>query len=56
MNAGAMGWEIFDMVEWVKFLMPDGKVSQIQEMSLEVGYRYCREAYEGIALRAKLRS
>ena len=55
MNAGAMGWEIFDMVEWVKFLMPDGKVRQIQADELEVGYRYCREAYDGIALRAKLR-
>jgi len=56
MNAGAMGWEIFDMVEWVKFLMPDGQVRQIAGDELEVGYRYCREAYEGIALRAKLRA
>ena len=56
MNAGAMGWEIFDMVEWVKFLMPDGQVRQIPGDELEVGYRYCREAYEGIALRAKLRA
>jgi len=56
MNEGAMGREIFDLVEWVKFLMPDGKVRQIQGDELEVGYRYCKEAYEGIALRAKLRS
>lgn len=56
MNAGAMGWEIFDLVEWVKFLMPNGEIKQISGDELEVGYRYCREAYDGIALRAKLRA
>ena len=56
MNAGAMGWEIFDLVEWVKFLMPNGEIKQISGDELEVGYRYCREAYDGIALRAKLKS
>ena len=56
MNAGAMGWEIFDLVEWVKFLMPNGEIKQIDGDELEVGYRYCREAYDGIALRAKLRA
>jgi UDP-N-acetylmuramate--alanine ligase len=56
MNAGAMGWEIFDLVEWVKFLMPNGEIKQIEGDELEVGYRYCREAYEGIALRAKLKA
>lgn len=56
MNAGAMGWEIFDLVEWVKFLMPNGEIKQIDGGELEVGYRYCREAYDGIALRAKLKA
>ena len=56
MNAGAMGWEIFDLVEWVKFLMPNGEIKQIEGNELEVGYRYCREAYDGIALRAKLKA
>ncbi len=56
MNAGAMGWEIFDLVEWVKFLMPNGEIKQFDGNELEVGYRYCREAYDGIALRAKLRA
>jgi len=56
MNAGAMGWEIFDLVEWVSFLLPNGEIQQIPGSELEVGYRYCREAYEGIALRAKLKS
>ncbi len=55
MNAGAMGWETFDLVEWVSFLMPDGKIQEIPGNELEVGYRYCKEAYEGIALRAKLK-
>ena len=56
MNAGAMGWETFDVVEWVSFLMPDGKVKEIPGTDLNVGYRYCREAYDGIALRALLKS
>jgi len=56
MNAGAMGWEMFDLVEWVSFLMPDGKIQKILGSELEVGYRYCKEAYEGIALRAKLKA
>ena len=56
MNAGAMGWETFDLVEWVSFLLPDGTVREIPGTDLNVGYRYCKEAYEGIALRAKLRA
>ena len=56
MNAGAMGWEIFDLVEWVKFLLPDGQIKQIDGAELEVGYRYCKEAYDGIALCAKLKA
>ena len=56
MNAGAMGWETFDLVEWVSFLLPDGTVREIPGTDLNVGYRYCREAYDGIALRAKLKS
>ncbi|MDG1139028.1 MAG: UDP-N-acetylmuramate dehydrogenase [Opitutales bacterium] len=56
MNAGAMGWETFDLVEWVSFLLPDGSIREIPGTDLEVGYRYCKEAYEGIALRAKLKA
>jgi UDP-N-acetylenolpyruvoylglucosamine reductase len=56
MNAGAMGWETFDLVDWVSFLLPDGSIREIPGTDLEVGYRYCREAYDGIALRAKLKS
>ena len=56
MNAGAMGWEIFDLVEWVSFLLPDGSIREIPGTDLDVGYRYCKEAYEGIALRAKLKA
>ena len=44
------------LVEWVKFLMPNGEVKEIEGGELEVGYRYCKEAYDGIALRAKLRA
>ena len=56
MNAGAMGWEIYDLVEWVSFLLSDGSIKQIPGHQLDVGYRYCREAQEGIALRAKLKA
>ncbi len=56
MNAGAMGWETFDLVEWVSFLLPDGTIKEIPGTDLNVGYRYCREAFDGIALRAKLKS
>ena len=56
MNAGAMGWEIYDLVEWVSFLLPDGSIKQIQGDQLNVGYRFCREAKDGIALRAKLKA
>jgi UDP-N-acetylenolpyruvoylglucosamine reductase len=56
MNAGAMGWETFDLVDWVLFLMPDGSMRPIAGADMNVGYRYCREAFDGIALRAKLRS
>ena len=56
MNAGAMGWEISDLVEWVSFLLSDGSIKQIPGHQLDVGYRYCREAQEGIALRAKLKA
>jgi len=56
MNAGALSWETFDLVEWVSFLLPNGEIQQIAGTELEVGYRYCKEAYEGIALRAKLKA
>ena len=56
MNAGAMGWEIYDLVEWVSFLLPDGSIKEIPGNQLNVGYRFCKEAQEGIALRAKLKA
>ena len=56
MNAGAMGWEIYDLVEWVSFLLADGSIRQMPGHQLDVGYRYCKEAREGIALRAKLKA
>ena len=55
MNAGAMGWEIFDLVDWVSFLLPDGTIREIPGSEMNIGYRHCREAENGIALRAKLR-
>ena len=56
MNAGAMGWEIYDLVEWVSFLLPDGSIREIPGNQLNIGYRFCQEAKDGIALRAKLKA
>ena len=57
MNAGAMGWETFDLVDWVSFLLPDGSIKRNSRHGLrEVGYVIAEEAYDGIALRAKLKS
>ena len=56
MNAGAMGWEIYDLVEWVSFLLPDGSMRQIPGSQLNIGYRCQGEAQGWIALRAKLKA
>ena len=53
MNAGN-GWEIYDLVSGLSFLLPDGSIKEIPGNQLNVGYRFCKEAQEGIALRAKL--
>ena len=55
MNAGAMGWEIYDLVEWVSFLLRMEELRRYRNQ-LNVGYRFCKEAQEGIALRAKLKA
>ena len=34
--------------------MPDGQIRKISRSDMEVAYRFCKEASEGIALRAKL--
>lgn len=55
MNAGAMGGWIFDVVESVQLLTPEGEVCIVSRTDLHVGYRHCDELHEGIALGALLR-
>jgi UDP-N-acetylmuramate--alanine ligase len=54
MNAGAMGGWMFDLVEQVHFLGPDGTLRIRTREQLEVNYRRCAELENGIALGAVL--
>ena len=56
MNAGAMGGWIFDIVETVELMTPDGQIHFLNREAFQVGYRECRELREGLALGATLRS
>jgi len=55
MNAGAMGGWMFDIVESVEWMTPDGVVHGTPRNAFHVGYRSCQELLEAIALGATLR-
>ncbi|HTU03711.1 MAG TPA: UDP-N-acetylmuramate dehydrogenase, partial [Candidatus Sulfotelmatobacter sp.] len=55
MNAGAMGGWIFDIVDEVRLMSPEGAVSTLPRSSMNVDYRQCAELREAIALSAVLR-
>ena len=55
MNAGAMGGELFDVVETVRFMDLTGKVFEMPTDSIEVAYRSCPLLNNKIALGAVLR-
>lgn len=55
MNAGAMGGWMFDVVESVRLLTPDGKIEERDRSAFTTGYRECRELRESVALEAVLR-
>ena len=55
MNAGAMGGGMFDVVESVRALMPDGSIRTLRRGEFHVAYRECRELEGAIALGAALR-
>lgn len=52
MNAGAMGGWMFDVVEEVQMMLPDGSVVALPKDSLHVEYRHCAELEQAIALGA----
>jgi UDP-N-acetylmuramate--alanine ligase len=54
MNAGAMGGWIFDVVDEVTLMGPDGEVATLPRSAMSVDYRYCGQLRESIALGAVL--
>ena len=55
MNAGAMGLELFDVVETVRFMDPAGEVFEMSAESIEFRYRSCPLLKNQIALGAVLK-
>lgn len=55
MNAGAMGGWMFDVVEEVQLMTPEGEVQTRSKAEMHVSYRHCAELEQAIALGALLR-
>ena len=55
MNAGAMGQQIFDVVEWVRYISFSGDIYDAEAKQLPVAYRSCPVFHNHIALAAILR-
>ena len=55
MNAGAMGGWMFDVVEEISAMTPDGEVHTLKKGDMHVDYRHCAELHEAIALGALLK-
>ena len=49
MNAGAMGGWIFDVVDEVRMMDPDGTITTLPRSQMMVDYRYCAELRVSIA-------
>lgn len=56
MNAGAMGGWIFDRVESVEWLGPDGRIRAAGRAAFDAGYRDCPQLHGAIVLSAVLRA
>jgi len=54
MNAGAMGAWVFDVVESVRYLDGSGNLCEKRQEEMSVGYRFCEELEEAIAIDAVL--
>lgn len=55
MNAGAMGKQIFDVVDWVRYIGYSGDIYDTEAKNLPVSYRSCPVFHNHIALSAILR-
>jgi UDP-N-acetylmuramate--alanine ligase len=55
MNAGAMGGWMFDVVEEVEIMTPDGEVKMLRKADMHVAYRHCAELLDALALGVLLR-
>ena len=55
MNAGAMGRQMFDVVEWVRYVSYAGEIYDAEAKSLPVAYRSCPIFTNHVALSAILR-
>lgn len=56
MNAGAMGSWMFDVVERVFLMSPEGSLADLDRKAFQVGYRSVEELKQGLAVGAILRS
>lgn len=56
MNAGAMGGSLFDIIEGIKFLTEDGDIKEFPTESLMLGYRFCKNLENALAISAVLKS
>ncbi len=56
MNAGAMGASIFDVVESVEWITPEGARHEVSREKMSPGYRDCPELHGAIVLGAVLRA
>ena len=55
MNAGAMGKQTFDVVDWVRYISYSGDIYDAEAKNLPVSYRSCPVFHNHIALSAILR-
>ena len=56
MNAGAMGSWLYDVVESVDMIAPDGKLVTKQKSDLHIAYRECAELRECVAVGATFKA
>ena len=54
MNAGAMGWSLFEHVQFVEYLDYSGTIYHMEASKLEVEYRSCNSLEDKIAIGALL--
>ena len=56
MNAGAMGGWLFDVIESVKCITPDGYIKEYSKDELTLGYRFCKNLENSLAIGAIFKS